>query len=60
MSRSSQTTHHGAIALIKYPVRNERLRGYLCQLLPGRRQKVIKKGNSGEVHYVEHQVRPGR
>lgn len=27
---------------------------YLRQLLPGKWQKVIKKGNTGEVHYFEH------
>ena len=39
---------------IKYPVRNLAVRRYLRQLLPGRWQKVIKKGNSGDVHYFEH------
>jgi hypothetical protein len=39
---------------LKYPVRNAAVRRYLRQLLPGRWQKVIKKGNSGEVHYFEH------
>ena len=40
--------------VIKYPVRNSALRRYLRELLPGRWQKVIKKGNVGEVHYFEH------
>jgi hypothetical protein len=40
---------------IKYPVRNARLRQYLRQLLPGRWQKVIKKGHPGEIHYLEHE-----
>ncbi|MHB1425666.1 MAG: hypothetical protein ACYC3I_21060 [Gemmataceae bacterium] len=39
---------------IKYPVRNAAVLHYLRQLLSGRGQKVIKKGNSGEVHYFEH------
>lgn len=39
---------------IKYPVRNLAVRRHLRQLLPGKWQKVIKKGNSGEVHYFEH------
>jgi hypothetical protein len=39
---------------IKYPVRNARLLQYLRQLLPGRWQKVIKKGSPGEIHYFEH------
>ena len=39
---------------IKYPVRNSVVRCYLQQLLAGKWQKVIKKGNSGEVHYFEH------
>ena len=41
-------------ATIKYPVRNRPVRRYLRELLPGRWQKVIKKGNTGEVHYFEH------
>ncbi|MGH7172451.1 MAG: hypothetical protein ACRELG_19405, partial [Gemmataceae bacterium] len=36
---------------IKYPVRNAAVLRHLRQLLSGRWQKVIKKGNSGEVHY---------
>ncbi len=39
---------------IKYPVRNRKLRKYLQGLLPGKWQKVIEKGTSGEVHYLEH------
>ena len=41
-------------ATIKYPVRNSAVRHYLRQLLSGKWQKVIKKGNWGEVHYFEH------
>lgn len=40
---------------IKYPVRNQAVRHYLRQLLPGKWQKVIKQGNIGEVHYFEHE-----
>src|SRR4051812_41120114 len=40
---------------IKYPVRNPKVRDHLRQRLPGRWQKVIKKGNPGEVHYFEHE-----
>ncbi len=39
---------------IKYPVRNQAVRRHLHELAPGRWQKVIKLGNSGEVHYFEH------
>jgi hypothetical protein len=39
---------------IKYPVRNLEVLRYLRQLLPGKWQKVIKKGNNGDVHYFEH------
>jgi hypothetical protein len=39
---------------IKYPVRNPTLRRYLSRLLPGKWQKVIKGGTTGEVHYFEH------
>jgi hypothetical protein len=39
---------------IKYSVRNPAVRRYLRQLAPGRWQKVIKNGNTGEVHYFEH------
>lgn len=41
--------------MIKYPVRNKALLQYLRQRLAGRWRKVIKKGNSGEVHYFEHE-----
>ncbi len=40
---------------LKYPVRNAVLLAYLQQLLPGKWQKVIKYGDSGEVHYFEHE-----
>ena len=40
---------------IKYPVRNDQLRRYLKQWLPGKWQKVIKKGSSGDIHYLEHE-----
>ena len=40
---------------IKYPVRNKRLLIYLRQLRPGRWKKIIKKGNPGDVHYLEHE-----
>jgi hypothetical protein len=39
---------------LKYPVGNLKLLGYLRQLLPGKWRKVIKYGNTGEVHYFEH------
>src|SRR6185369_16110919 len=39
---------------VKYPVRNAALLRYLRELLPGRWQKVIKEGTTGEVHYFEH------
>jgi hypothetical protein len=39
---------------LKYPVRNKAVVQYLRQLLPGRWKKVIKKGNTGEIHYFEH------
>lgn len=38
----------------KYPVRNRKVRTALRQMLPGRWQKVIKKGNLGEIHFFEH------
>ena len=41
--------------VIKYPVRNQAVQQYLRSLLPGKWQKVIKKGNIGEVHYFEHE-----
>ena len=40
---------------IKYPVRNRAVLRELRRLLMGRWQKVIKQGNSGEVHYFEHE-----
>ena len=40
---------------IKYPVRNAQVRAYLRELLPGKWQKVIKRGNIGEIHYFEHE-----
>lgn len=36
-------------------MRNAAVYRYLRQLLPGRWQKVIKRGNLGEVHYFEHE-----
>lgn len=42
---------HGTL---KYPVRNRAVLRYLRQLVPGKWQKVIKNGSSGEVHYFEH------
>ncbi len=39
---------------IKYPVRNRAVLRHLRELLSGRWQKVIKDGNTGEVHYFEH------
>jgi hypothetical protein len=41
-------------SVIKYPVRNSAVRRYLRELLPGKWQKVIKKGSIGEIHYFEH------
>jgi hypothetical protein len=40
---------------LKYPVRNAALAAYLHLLLPGKWQKVIKYGSTGEVHYFEHE-----
>lgn len=40
--------------LLKYPVRNHAVSRHLRQLLPGKWQKVIKIGNTGDVHYFEH------
>lgn len=40
---------------LKYPVRNRAVLRQLRRLQPGRGQKVIKQGNTGEVHYFEHQ-----
>ena len=39
---------------LKYPVRNPAVLRYLRQLLPGKWQKVIKQGNTGDAHYFEH------
>jgi hypothetical protein len=39
---------------LKYPVRNDQVLKYLRQLLAGKWQKVIKQGNTGEIHYFEH------
>lgn len=39
---------------LKYPVRNPAVLRELRRLHAGRWQKVIKQGNSGEVHYFEH------
>jgi len=39
---------------LTYPVRNPAVRRYLRELLSGSWQKVIKQGNTGEVHYFEH------
>jgi len=39
---------------LKYPVRNQAVARCLRQLLPGKWQKVIKNGDTGEVHYFEH------
>jgi hypothetical protein len=40
---------------LKYPVRNKAVLRELRRLLAGRWKKVIKQGNSGEVHYFEHE-----
>jgi hypothetical protein len=40
---------------IKYPVRDSGVRRYLRTLLSGRWQKVIKIGDTGEIHYFEHE-----
>jgi hypothetical protein len=39
---------------LKYPVRNPAVLRELRRLLSGRWEKVIKQGNSGEVHDFEH------
>jgi hypothetical protein len=39
---------------LKYPVRNPAVLRYLRELQPGKWQKVIKKGQGGDVHYFEH------
>ena len=44
-------TKRGAL---KYPVRNAEVLRYLRDLSPGKWTKVIKAGNTGEVHYFEH------
>ncbi len=41
--------------VLKYPVRNSAVHYYLRELLSGKWQKVIKQGNTGEVHYFEHE-----
>lgn len=41
-------------AALKYPVRNHAVLRELRRLRPGRWQKVIKQGHSGEIHYFEH------
>ena len=40
---------------LKYPVRNRALLRELRRVRAGRWRKVIKQGNSGEVHYFEHE-----
>jgi hypothetical protein len=40
---------------LKYQVNNKVVLRYLRQLLSGRWQKIIKKGNIGDVHYFEHE-----
>ena len=40
---------------VKYPVRNRPVLLVLRNLRPGRWQKVIKKGTSGEIHYFERE-----
>ena len=40
---------------LKYPVRNPAVLRELRRLRPGKWKKVIKQGNSGEVHYFEHE-----
>jgi hypothetical protein len=42
------------LVVLKYPVRNRAVLRELRRLRRGRWQKVIKKGNIGEVHYFEH------
>jgi hypothetical protein len=39
---------------LKYPVRNRAVLRELRRLPPSRWRKVIKQGNSGEVHNFEH------
>jgi len=40
---------------IKYPVKNAAVLKHLRELAGGRWQKVIKPGNTGEIHYFEHE-----
>ena len=40
---------------LKYPVRNAAVLRELRRLRKGRWQKVIKLGESGEIHYFEHE-----
>ena len=40
---------------VKYPVHNRAVMRVLRNLQAGRWHKVIKKGNSGEVHYFKHE-----
>ena len=40
---------------LKYPVRNRAVLRELRRLRPGKRRKVIKQGDLGDVHYFEHQ-----
>jgi len=42
-------------ASLKYPVRNRAVLRELRKLRAGRWRKVIKQGDSGEVHYFEHE-----
>lgn len=41
--------------VVKYPVRNRAVLRELRRLRVGKWKKVIKQGNSGEVHYFEHE-----
>lgn len=40
---------------LKYPVRNKAVLRELRRLNAGRWKKIIRQGNSGEVHYFEHE-----
>ncbi len=40
---------------LKYPVRNRAVLRELRRLRFGKWKKVIKPGNSGEIHYFEHE-----
>jgi hypothetical protein len=42
-------------ASLKYPVRNGAVLRELRKLRAGRWRKVIKQGDSGEIHYFEHE-----